>query len=217
MLNNRIYGYIYKTTNLINNKIYIGQKRGNFNNNYLGSGRCLKSAVRKYGKNKFKLEMVIESYSKREIDDLERKFIAEYRKQKGKKGLYNIADGGNGCVGYKHSKKIRGILKQRQTGKKCPWLYGDKNPACRPEVKEANRLAHLGKKASLKTRIKMSKPHKKMPLRTLQHRLNLSIALQGRESWNKGLTKETDKRVKKYGERQSITKRKINLMKEIIK
>lgn len=25
-----MYGYIYKTTNLINNKIYIGQKKSNF-------------------------------------------------------------------------------------------------------------------------------------------------------------------------------------------
>ena len=41
------YGYIYKTTNLIENKIYIGQKKGFFHSNYYGSGIYLKSAIKK--------------------------------------------------------------------------------------------------------------------------------------------------------------------------
>jgi hypothetical protein len=44
--------YIYKTTNLINGKIYIG-KRSHKNpekDKYLGSGNVLKQAISKYGK-----------------------------------------------------------------------------------------------------------------------------------------------------------------------
>ena len=37
--------HIYKTTNLINGKIYIGQEKGN-NINYLGSGKILKLSVK---------------------------------------------------------------------------------------------------------------------------------------------------------------------------
>ena len=41
---------IYKTTNLINGKIYIGKDVRNLNC-YLGSGKLLKKAIEKYGKN----------------------------------------------------------------------------------------------------------------------------------------------------------------------
>jgi hypothetical protein len=40
---------IYKTTNLLNGKIYIGQDRNN-NKNYLGSGKLLKKAIRNTAK-----------------------------------------------------------------------------------------------------------------------------------------------------------------------
>ena len=46
-----MFGYIYKTTNLINNKIYIGQhKSEKFEpNKYIGSGVVLLKAINKYG------------------------------------------------------------------------------------------------------------------------------------------------------------------------
>lgn len=42
------YGYIYKTTNLVNNKIYIGQKTSKkfLGESYLGSGKLLSKAVK---------------------------------------------------------------------------------------------------------------------------------------------------------------------------
>lgn len=42
-----MFGYIYLTTNVINNKVYIGQKKSNkfLYNNYLGSGKLLKEAI----------------------------------------------------------------------------------------------------------------------------------------------------------------------------
>lgn len=43
-----MYGYIYKTTNLINNKIYIGQhKHEKFDIKYFGSGYALVNAIKK--------------------------------------------------------------------------------------------------------------------------------------------------------------------------
>lgn len=43
--NNNFYGFIYITTNLINGKKYIGQKKG-YNDTYLGSGKILKLAIK---------------------------------------------------------------------------------------------------------------------------------------------------------------------------
>ena len=49
---------IYKTTNLINNKVYIGSHRtSNIKDNYLGSGTLLKQAIKKYGKNNFEFKV----------------------------------------------------------------------------------------------------------------------------------------------------------------
>lgn len=46
-----MYGYIYKTTNLLNGKIYVGQhKAEKFEpDKYLGSGTIFLEALQKYG------------------------------------------------------------------------------------------------------------------------------------------------------------------------
>lgn len=48
---------IYKTTNLINGKIYIGKDKHN-NSKYLGSGRRLIKAIQKYGRDFFLKEII---------------------------------------------------------------------------------------------------------------------------------------------------------------
>lgn len=57
-----MYGYIYKTTNLINGKIYIGQMHITIflGNKYLGSGKILKQAINKDGYNNFVVDLLEE-------------------------------------------------------------------------------------------------------------------------------------------------------------
>ena len=48
---------IYKISNLINNKFYIGQDIKN-NPKYFGSGKLITVAIKKYGKENFKKEIL---------------------------------------------------------------------------------------------------------------------------------------------------------------
>lgn len=51
--------FLYKTTNLVNKKYYIGVHAGNvLDESYLGSGRLIKYAIKKYGRNNFKREIL---------------------------------------------------------------------------------------------------------------------------------------------------------------
>lgn len=53
------YGYIYKVTNKINNKIYVGKKVGDtFDSNYLGSGTKIKNAIKEFRIDNFNVELI---------------------------------------------------------------------------------------------------------------------------------------------------------------
>ena len=50
--------YVYQITNLINNKKYIGKHSGELNDSYLGSGENVKNAIKKYGKENFRKDIL---------------------------------------------------------------------------------------------------------------------------------------------------------------
>jgi group I intron endonuclease len=84
---------IYKTTNLINNKIYIGQDSKN-NPKYLGSGLILKKAIKKYGEKNFKKEILEHCINQDELNEREKYWIKELNSIV--PNGYNITDGGTG-------------------------------------------------------------------------------------------------------------------------
>ena len=88
--------YIYRITNLINGKTYIGQhKYKKLNDSYMGSGVYLEKAKKKYGIENFKKEILVFNILKKEhIDLLEKTFIASEREKVGARNCYNIAKGG---------------------------------------------------------------------------------------------------------------------------
>lgn len=68
-----MYGYIYLTTNLINNKKYIGRHKSPIkDNSYYGSGKIIKEALKKYGKENFSVEILEECNTKEELFEKEK-------------------------------------------------------------------------------------------------------------------------------------------------
>jgi len=87
---------IYKTTNLINRKIYVGKASGkNIDNNYLGSGLLITAAIKKYGEENFIRIIIDKSENRTELNLKERFWIRFFDSTNHDIG-YNITEGGDG-------------------------------------------------------------------------------------------------------------------------
>ena len=91
---------IYITTNLINGKIYIGKDKHN-NKKYYGSGLLLKEAIKKYGIENFKKEILEYCVSETELNDKEKFWINHYQSFQRDIG-YNLTLGGDGGLTVLH-------------------------------------------------------------------------------------------------------------------
>lgn len=97
-----MYGFIYITTNNINGKKYIGQKKYDkrgYWKNYLGSGTAIKSAINKYGKQNFTKQIIEECESKDVLNEREKYWIGYYNAYNSK-DFYNMTFGGDGGDTY---------------------------------------------------------------------------------------------------------------------
>ena len=106
---NNMYYTIYKTTNLINGKIYIGKhKTTNLDDMYIGSGKILKHAIKKHGINNFIKEYLFifdneEDMNNKELELVSEEFIKEDTN-------YNLKVGGEGGWDYVNTSGLRGVF-----------------------------------------------------------------------------------------------------------
>jgi len=187
------YGYIYDTSCIIDDKRYIGKKKGKYNPNYLGSGTYLKNAINKHGRNNFNKPIVLtHTESKEEQNECEKYFIAEYRNIFGDNGLYNITAGGDGFCGN-HSQETKkkfignknGIGKRSEKTKQNISL-GKKNIKFTEEHKSNLRLAWKKRppvSEETKIKIKFAKQKRKELLGYInspETRLKIKLAIKNR-------------------------------------
>lgn len=110
---NKKYNILYLTENLINNKIYIGVHSTDIlEDGYLGSGKHLKRAIKKYGKINFKRCILLLSDDIDLVYRLENSIVTqEFVKRKDN---YNIEIGGNKV---QHSIEVKLKISVANTGK----------------------------------------------------------------------------------------------------
>jgi hypothetical protein len=157
------FHFVYKTKNKLNGKYYYGMhSTHNLNDGYLGSGKQLRYAIRKYGKVNFELE-IIEFFDSRELlIEGEKKIITDEIVKD--KDSYNISYGGLGGVqNEEHRRKMREGASKYLKEKWVDLEYREKiSEVLRNNMKRNHKLGKInyntfsGKKHSDDTKLKMS-------------------------------------------------------------
>ena len=96
---------IYKITNLIDGKIYIGKHQTkDLNDGYMGSGKQLKRAQAKHGIENFKKEILFQFDNEADMNTKEAELVTEEFCLR--EDTYNLCPGGKGGWGYVNANGI---------------------------------------------------------------------------------------------------------------
>jgi len=101
---------VYKTTNNINGKIYVGKDEGGQAEDYMGSGLLIDRAFEKYGRENF-TKIILEECEKSVCGEREKYWIKELKSQDPDIG-YNISPGGDGGDTISNHPDRERIIKQ---------------------------------------------------------------------------------------------------------
>lgn len=149
---------VYKTTNLVNGKVYIGTHQTESpNDEYLGSGHQIKRAIAKYGVENFRKEVLFDFDNASDMFAKEAELVDEAFCDR--KDTYNICPGGYGGFGYINSNGLKltevhrksAIEKLSTARSKRAWLVEND-----PEWNET-RISKLNFARS--KRVNFSRPH----------------------------------------------------------
>jgi group I intron endonuclease len=164
---------VYKTTNLIDGKVYVGQRTSKRMAGYYGSGKLVKQALAKYSKENFIVEEIDYAYSSCEADQKETLWIQECDclAPKG----YNICPHGGTTRGAHFSEEICRKFSAVSSFRR---LKGIPKPE---EQRQKMRLASKGKPKSEEHCQNMRKP------KSEEHNRKNSESHKGQIPWNKGL------------------------------
>ncbi len=171
---------IYKITNKLDGKVYIGQTIRKLSRRWEEHKRdndciALHNAIKKYGENNFKIEEIDGANSLSELNYLEQHYIHIYNSLR--PGGYNlISGGGSKGISEETRQKMSAAAKKRMSN---------------PEIKEKRRITMSTRcykrgPMSEETKLKISKSIRRSGPRK-----------KGRKSWNKGIPmkEETKKKI----------------------
>ena len=200
---------IYKVTNILNSKSYIGKAAYSLEKRIYGHKKCLNNstthfhnALRKYGFENFRWEILYETkkYSKKKLEKKEKFFIKKYKTNETGYNMTEGGDGGDVLSNHPNKKEICEKLSLASMGRK----------KSKEEIKKiSDNQPTKGKKLNKKQRNKISKSTKKAMWRS-----------DIRKRYLKGLKKRnvSDKNNPFYGKKHSKTsKRKISISQKRIR
>jgi hypothetical protein len=206
-----IYYIIYKTTNIVNGFEYIGQHTTSYiNDGYFGSGKRLKNAIKQYGKESFKKEILhifksFDEMNQKEIELVNESYIKRV-------DTYNIVLGGDSGIGKNNkgkvpwNKGISGVIKYSEESKRKMSESGRK-------PKSLEHRNNISKATKGKSKKPLSNEHKekisaskKGKIKSIETKHKMSIAKKGKLI---GIIRSIETR-KKISEKMkaSIAKRK---------
>ena len=152
-INTFMYYYVYQITNLFNGKIYVGKHKSAKHpseNKYYGSGKQITAAIKKYGIENFKKDVLHYCLSLKEMADKEAEVVTEDFVKR--PDTYNMHKGGpggwdhyNGTEIQKQKSRIGGL----KSGNRETNLFKDPNWQRKYDwTREPSRMRLIGKKAN---------------------------------------------------------------------
>jgi len=184
---------VYKTTNLVNGKFYIGVHKVS-GRGYLGSGLALKGAIKKYGRENFMRDILF-SFDNSDAAYLKEADVVNVE-MINNPNCYNIGLGGlcgpvmigktHPMYGKKHSKETRKKMSESHKGKYTGENHPNYGKTISEEHKKKLREAHTGRKLSKEHKKKMSEARKgeNHPMYgkklSQEHKKNLSESHKGK-------------------------------------
>ncbi len=188
------HNYFYRITNQINWKYYFGiHSTDNLNDNYFGSGKILKDAIKKHGIDNFHLTIIQDYPTRKEASDHEKRVVTSELIELDE--CYNCKTGGdNECfLSVKSLKKISNSLKRRYENMPSHRKGSTTTSESKKKISEAikgerNAMFGLvgelspnwGRKLSDEVKAKMSESQLGKTL-TFEHIENIKIAQQNRD------------------------------------
>ena len=116
---------VYKITNKVTNKIYIGitnqgsgaRYRHHWYESRIGEPSPIHRSMAKYGEDNFTLEIIDFADTYDELIEKEKYWIKQYNSTDKSIG-YNLTEGGDGTFGRKHSEETKEKIRQKALGRK---------------------------------------------------------------------------------------------------
>jgi len=128
-----VYYIIYKTTNLINGKYYIGKHQTkDLNDGYVGSGKYLKNAIKKYGIENFET-IILYVYNEEWKMNIAEKILVVIDSEVS----YNLCPGGKGGFGYINKNNLNNIITDELRLKRRQAKLGKSNPRVSEKLKQS--------------------------------------------------------------------------------
>lgn len=151
---------IYKITNLVNGKIYIGKHQTkDMNDGYMGSGKHLKRSIDKYGIENFTKEILFQFDNESDMNAKEAELVTEEFVKEDTN--YNLCPGGQGGWGYVNTSGLRNKGHDKEMYNKVSQTLKNKPKYCYNHPNKIKALKRMHSEGNVKYNTFTGKKHTK--------------------------------------------------------